>query len=119
MGARPLANWLMAAAKPDDALMHAFAEAYLKNMLDYLERSTHHDLPYFIFHCSITQLRIHNPSVEERWQRIRANAAKHPLPDPTGLGGTSCECDWNAHHERKSCIPAFAEDHCYVVKKPT
>ena len=62
----------------------------------------------------MTTARLRDAAVEERWQRIRASAAEHGLPDPTGLGSTPCEC---ALGTESGCDPGFAEAHCYFVKK--
>ena len=140
--AKPMSSWFMAAAAPHDSIIDAWVEILYRRLLEAEElevtrshprgsrpegrgdMSSKHALrmslktkktyPYFIAHCSMTTARLRDAAVEERWQRIRASAAEHGLPDPTGLGSTPCEC---AHRTELGCDPGFAEAHCYFVKK--
>ena len=135
-----MSSWFMAAAAPHDSIIDAWVEILYRRLLEAEElevtrlhrrkrtKASEHALrmsfdtrgktkksyPYFVAHCSMTTARLRDAAVEERWQRIRASAAEHGLPDPTGLGSTPCEC---AHRTELGCDPGFAEAHCYFVKK--
>ena len=117
---RPMSSWVMAAAEPHDPIIDAWVEILYRRLLEVFEGPETMDppgirrYPYYIAHCSMTMARLRDAAVEERWQRIRASAAEHGLPDPTGLGSTPCEC---AHGTELGCGPGFAEAHCYFVKK--
>ena len=110
----------MAAAAPHDPIIDAWVEILYRRLLEVFDGPETMDppgvrrYPYYIAHCSMTMARLRDAAVEERWQRIRASAAEHGLPDPTGLGSTPCEC---ASGGELGCDPDFAEAHCYFVKK--
>ena len=118
--AKPMSSWFMAAAEPHDPIIDAWVEILYRRLLEVFDGPETMDppgirrYPYYIAHCSMTMARLRDAAVEERWQRIRASAAEHGLPDPTGLGSTPCEC---AHGTELGCDPGFAEAHCYFVKK--
>merc|ERR1719181_1386625 len=114
--AKPMSSWFMAAGEPHDPIIDAWVEILYRRLLEVLQgrNKGKKRYPYFVAHCSMTTARLRDAAVEERWQRIRASAAEHGLPDPTGLGSTPCEC---AHRTELGCDPDFAEAHCYFVKK--
>ena len=110
-----MSSWFMAAAAPHDPIIDAWVEILYPRLLEVLHgRNTKRTYPYFVAHCSMTMARLRDAAVEERWQRIRASAAEHGLPDRTGLGSTPCDC---VTGREMGCDPGFAEAHCYVVKK--
>merc|ERR1719181_1900718 len=117
---RPMSSWVMAAAEPHDSIIDAWVEILYRRLLEVFDGPDTMDppwlkrYPYFVAHCSMTMARLRDAAVEERWQRIRASAAEHGLPDRTGLGSTPCECSSGTE---MGCDPDFAEAHCYVVKK--
>ena len=110
---RPMSSWVMAAAEPHDPIIDAWVEILYRRLLEVFDKPETMD-PLYIAHCSMTMARLRDAAVEERWQRIRASAAEHGLPDRTGLGSTPCDC---ATGREMGCIPGFAEAHCYFVEQ--
>jgi len=117
---RPLETFFLAAAKPHDPMIDAWADALNPRLLEVLARPTHEPYPYYIVHCSMTLARLRDASVDERWQRIRASVAGHGLPRIMGTARRICGCMRNHDNPGVSspaCEGSYAESHCYWVKK--
>ena len=101
-------TWFLASRNPHNPLL----EEWLKIYHDHLVNEPKPTEPYFLCHCSLTQARRRNSTVDDiwtntvkRWERLEENGwAKRPCID-------------KGKHAKKYQDVAWYRDHCALLKK--
>ena len=108
--ARSAATWFLAVDKPHNMFIDAWLDALFEHMVDVLRLescwSSECFYPYFIAHCTFTQVRMNNKTIDDAWSTYRTTKAS---------GKGVCFGKATKFHGEYEVDEAKRE--CYLVKK--
>lgn len=110
--ARSFATWFMAVDQPHHLFIDAFLEALFERMVEVLRlkscawNNRQCFYPYHIAHCTFTQVRMRNKTIDEAWTRYRETR-----PSKRGV------CFGKATGSHGPINVDTARHRCYFVKK--
>lgn len=113
---RGAGSWFLVAAQPGQLIYKRWMERFYEMLAWHVAQQTRNSVPYYLLHCTLTQIRASYPEVEALWQHFVQTI--YPSVHNRLDGKRICFGDHGVDRPLSIAgADSYAKDRCIAVKK--